>query len=83
LVEKIAFLGHVVSNEGMPVDPQKIEAVSNWPRPKNPTDVRSFLGLAGYYRRFVKKFSKITTPFMNLTKKSTRYDWMEQCGEAF
>jgi len=49
LLRKLAFLGHVVSNEGVSVDPQKIEAVSNWPRPKNPTEVRSFLGLAGHY----------------------------------
>ena len=49
-LEKVAFVGHVVSNEGLSVDPQKIEAVTNWPRPKKPTEVRSFLGLAGYYR---------------------------------
>ena len=57
---KVAFLGHVVSNNGVSVDPQKIEEVMNWPRPKNPTEVRSFLGLAGYYSRFVQNISKIT-----------------------
>jgi len=82
-LRKVAFLGQVVSNEGVSVDPQKIEAVSNWPRRKNPTEVRSFLDLAGYYRRFVQNFSKIATPFTNLTKKTTRYDWTEQCEEAF
>ena len=74
-LRKVVFLGHIVSNEGVSVDPQKIEAVSNWPRPKNPTEVRSFLGLAGYYRRFVQNFSKIATPLMNLTKKASSYEW--------
>jgi len=76
-LRKVAFLGHVVSNKGVSVDPQKIEAVSNWPRPKNPTEVRSFLGLAEYYHRFVQNFSKIATPLTNLTKKVTRYEWTE------
>jgi len=76
-------MGHVVSNEGVSVDPQKIEAVTNWPRPKNPTEVRSFLGLEGYYRRFVQNFSKIVTPLTNLTRKVTKYEWTEQCEESF
>jgi len=74
---------HVVSNEGVSVDPQKIEAVINWFRPKNPTEVRSFLGLTGYCRRFVQNFSKIATPLTNLTKKVTKYEWTEECEEAF
>jgi len=82
-LEKVAFLGHVVSSEGVSVDPQKIEAVTNWPRPKNPTEVWSFLGLAGYYRRFVHDFSKIATPLTNLTRKVTKYEWTEKCEEAF
>ena len=73
-LETVAFLGHVVSSKGVSVDPQKIEAVANWPRPKNPTEVRSFLGLAGYYRRFVQDFSKIATPLTNLTRKVTKYE---------
>ena len=78
-LEKVAFLGHVVSSEGVSVDPQKIEVVTNWPRPKNPTEVRSFLSLAGYYRRFVQDFSKIATPLTNLTRKVTKYEWTEKC----
>jgi len=76
-------LGHVVTNEGVSMDPQKIEAMTNWPKPKNPTEVRSFLGLVGYCHRFMQNFSKIATPLTNLTKKVTRYEWTEQCEEAF
>ena len=62
-------MGHVISSEGLQVDPKKIEAVANWPRPTNVTEIRSFLGMAGYYRRFVKDFSKITAPLTKLTRK--------------
>jgi len=58
-LEQVVFLGHVVSKEGIKVDPQKIKAIVDWPRPTNVTEIRSFLGLAGYYRRFIKDFSKI------------------------
>jgi len=61
-LRKVAFLGHLVSSEGVSADPQKIKVVSNWPRPKNPIGVRNFLDLAGYQRRFVQNFSKIATP---------------------
>jgi len=77
------FLGHVVSNEGVSVDLQKIDAVTNWSRPKNPIEVRSFLGLVGYYHRFVQNFSKIATPPTNLTRKVPKYEWAKQCKEAF
>jgi len=76
-------LGHVVSNEGVFVDPQKIEFVANWPRPKNPTKATSFLGLAGYYRRFVQNFSKIATQLTNLTRKVAKNEWTERCMKAF
>ena len=72
-MRKVAFLGHVF-NEGVSVDSKKIEDVTNWPRPKKPKEVRSFLGLAGYYRRFVQNFSKIATPLINLTRKVTKYE---------
>ena len=61
-IREVQFLGHVVSNEGIHVDPSKVEAIRNWEAPKTPTEVRQFLGLAGYYRRFIKNFSKIGKP---------------------
>ena len=82
-LSKVAVLGHVVSNEGVSVDPQKIEAASNSSGPKNPTEVRNFLGLVGYYCRFFQNFSKIAHPLTNLTRKVTRYEWTEQCEVAF
>ena len=72
-LEKVAFLGHVVSKDGIQVDPKKIEAVADWPRPTTVIEIRSFLGLVGYYRRFVKDFSKITTPLMRLTQKNMKF----------
>ena len=61
----------------MSMNPKKIEAVANWPKPKNSTELRSFFCLLGYYCRFVQNFSKIATPLFNLTKKVTSYEWME------
>ena len=66
-LRKVAFLGHVVLEEEISVDSSKVEDVSQWKQPRNPTEVRSFLGLAGYYRRFVDGFSKIAAPMMALT----------------
>ena len=68
------FLGYVSSKDGISVDPQKVEAVVNWPRPTNITEVRSFLGLAGYYRRFVKDFSKFALSLTQLTQKGISFD---------
>ena len=68
-LREVQFLGHVVNHEGIKVDPAKIEAIMNWERPKTPTEVRSFMGLAGYYRRFVQDFSKIETPLTKLTQE--------------
>ena len=72
-LKKVSFLGHVVSGEGIEVDPSKIEAVVKWERPTNFHEIRSFLGLASYYRRFVKGFSTLSGPLTALTKKNVRY----------
>ncbi|KAH0644044.1 hypothetical protein KY289_035018 [Solanum tuberosum] len=77
-LESMAFLGHIVSGDGIKVDTRKIEAVQNWPRPTSPTDIRSFLGLAGYYRWFVERFSSIASPLTKLIQKtSTLADLVE------
>ena len=82
-LDRVAFLGHVISAEGVSVDPQKIEAVVNWKPPKNVSEVRSFLGLAGYYRKFVEGFSKIAAPLTKLTRKDVKYDWVDACQQSF
>ena len=73
-LDRVAFLGHVISVKGVSVDPKKIEAVVNWKPPKNVLEVRSFLGLAGCYRKFVEGFSKIAAPLTKLTRKYVKYD---------
>ncbi|XP_022760916.1 uncharacterized protein LOC111307165 [Durio zibethinus] len=79
----ISFLGHVISEDGISVDPKKIEAVVNWPRPINMTEVRSFIGLAGYYRRFVEGFSQIAVPLTRLTQKRAKFEWTKECEQSF
>ena len=79
----MAFLGYVISADGVSVDPQKIEAVVNWKPPKNVSEVWSFLGLAGYYRKFVEGFSKIAAPLTKLTRKDVKYDWVDACQKIF
>ena len=68
-LNQVVFLGHVISRDGITVDPSKIEAIVNWDVPTNVSVVRNFLGLAGYYRRFVEGFSRISTPLTRLTRK--------------
>ncbi|XP_060965314.1 uncharacterized protein LOC133034278 [Cannabis sativa] len=82
-LEKVAFLGHIVSKDGVEVDPTKIEAVKSWTKPKTASEIRSFLGLAGYYRRFVEGFPKIATPLTNLTRKQQKFAWTDKCEESF
>ena len=79
----MVFLGHVVSKDGISVDPSKVEAVIKWPTPTNVSEVRSFLGLAGYYRRFVQGFSKIATPMTMLTRKNVKFLWTNACERSF
>jgi hypothetical protein len=80
---KIHYLGHVISGEGIAVDPAKVEAIMEWPTPTNVPEVRSFMGLAGYYRWFIEGFSKIANPITELQKKNKKFVWTEKCVEAF
>ena len=82
-LREVAFLGHVVSSKGVMVDPSKVEAVSSWPRPTSVTEIRRFLGLAGYYGRFVQDFSKIVSALTRLTKKGVDFVWSEECEKSF
>ncbi|XP_039136414.1 uncharacterized protein LOC120273778 [Dioscorea cayenensis subsp. rotundata] len=78
-LHEVVFLGHVVSGEGICVDRKKVEAIIDWEQPKNVSEVRSFLGLAGYYRRFVEGFSQIAAPLSRLTRKEVKFVWDEKC----
>lgn len=77
--DKVKFLGHVVSKDGVSVDPSKVEAVMEWKQPTTVTEIRSFLGLAGYYRRFIEGFSSIAAPLTKLTRKDVLFIWNEDC----
>ncbi|KAJ3684443.1 hypothetical protein LUZ61_013607 [Rhynchospora tenuis] len=82
-LEKVAFLGHVISGEGVAVDPSKVQAVTEWSQPKSVREVRSFLGLAGYYRRFVAGFSQIAKPLTELLHKDVKFVWDERQEKSF
>ncbi|RVX16738.1 Retrovirus-related Pol polyprotein from transposon 17.6 [Vitis vinifera] len=82
-LDRISFFGHVVSNDGILVDPGKVDAVANWRRPSTVTEIRSFLGLAGYYRRFIERFSKIALPLTKLTQKGVKFEWSDDCECSF
>ncbi|TYK03544.1 retrotransposon protein, putative, Ty3-gypsy subclass [Cucumis melo var. makuwa] len=82
-LHQVTFLDHVVSNEGVSMDPVKIEAVTSWPRPSTISEIRSFLGLAGYYRTFVEDFSRIASPLTQLTRKGTPFVWSPACESSF
>ena len=79
----MGFLGHVVSADGIYVDPQKVEAVASWEQPTMVTEVQSFLGLAGYYHRFIEGFSKIAGPLHCLTRKGVKFEWTDKCEGSF
>jgi hypothetical protein len=82
-LKEVVFLGHVISAEGIFVDPRKVEAVLILERPTNVTEIQSFLGLAGYYRRFIEGFSTITSPLTKLTRKEVRFVWSKKCEARF
>ena len=80
---KVRFLGHVVSASGMSVDPEKVEAVMSWERPKSVFEIRSFLGFVGYYRRFIEDLSRLAAPMTRLTQKEVKFEWNDLCEKAF
>lgn len=80
---QVHYLGHVISAEGVMADPAKVAAVREWPVPRNQTEVQSFVGLASYYRCFVKGFADIAQPLHQLVEKGKRFQWTEHCQRAF
>ncbi|KAL4376493.1 hypothetical protein GQ457_02G033130 [Hibiscus cannabinus] len=82
-IREVVFLGHVVSSEGIRVDTKKVEAIVNWKPPTSVIEIRSFLALAGYYRRFVSGFSKVATPLTKLLQKGVKYEWSDARQQAF
>jgi hypothetical protein len=81
-VKEVEYLGHIVSHEGVKVKPNKIKAMIDWPIPKTFKNLRGFLGLTGYYRKFVQQYGRITTPLMTLTKKDA-YSWTPEETKSF
>jgi hypothetical protein len=80
---QIHYLGHIISEEGITVDPEKVEAIREWSVPRNVAEVRSFMGLAGYYRRFIAEFSKIAHPITSLQRKEKKFQWTKECEKQF
>jgi hypothetical protein len=82
-LKEVAFLGHIVTDGGIKVDPEKISEILNWKQPKDASKIRSFLGLAGYYRRFIEGFSKLVKPLTSLLEKGKEFKWDEACQNCF
>nr|GEW27391.1 putative reverse transcriptase domain-containing protein [Tanacetum cinerariifolium] len=82
-IPKVQFLGHMIDSQGIHVDPAKIKSVKDWASPKSPTEIHQFVGLAGYYRRFIEGFSKITKPMTKLTQKKVKFEWGDKQEAAF
>jgi hypothetical protein len=82
-IDEVQFLGHIISNGGISVDPAKVKEIMAWSIPTTVTEIRSFLGLAGYYRRFIEGFSKIAKPMTSLLEKGREFKWDEKCQESF
>jgi len=83
LRHEVVYLGHVISKEGVKPDPSKISAVSKFPIPRTPTDIKSFLGLAGYYRKFIPNFAKIAQPLTAVLKKDILFNWTDKRQSSF
>jgi hypothetical protein len=82
-LKQVAFLGHVISKGGISVDPSKVQDVLGWKTPTSVSDIRSFLGLARYYRRFIEGFSWISKPMMELLEKDKEFKWTSACESSF
>ncbi|WKA05303.1 hypothetical protein VitviT2T_023277 [Vitis vinifera] len=82
-LDKVSFLGHVVTKNDISVNPGKVDVMSIWRRPNTVAEIRSFLGLAGYYRWFIEGFSKIALPLTRLTKKGVKFEWYNDCERSF
>jgi hypothetical protein len=81
--KQVHYLGHVIFEEGVAFGPDKIKSIMDWPTPKDVSDIKSFMGLAGYYRRFIRGFSKIGFPIMPLQKNKVKFIWTSECEEVF
>jgi hypothetical protein len=82
-LKEVSFLDHIISEGGISDDPSKVKDVLSWKTPQNVSDIRSFLGLAGYYRRFIEGFSKISKPMTELLEKSKTFEWTPKCEASF
>ena len=82
-MKEVGFLGHVISGEGIAIDPTKVQSVTEWLAPTSVGEIRNFLGLAGYYRRFIENFSKIAKPMTELLEKDAKFKWTEECEASF
>ncbi|CAN6486610.1 unnamed protein product [Victoria cruziana] len=82
-LKKVSFLGHIISKDGVTVDPMKVKAVHDWSTPRNISEICSFLGLAGYYRKFIQDFSRIASPMTKLLQKGVKFTWSEACEKSF
>jgi hypothetical protein len=80
---QIHYLGHIISEEGIIMDPKKVEAIREWSAPRNVAEVRSFMGLASYYKRFITGFSKIAHPITSLQRKEEKFQWTKECEKSF
>jgi hypothetical protein len=79
----VSFIGHTISGKGVAVDPKKVKAMVEWTRPTSMFEIQSFLGLVGYYRRFIEGFLKLSKPLNTLTRKNARFVWTDECEQCF
>jgi hypothetical protein len=82
-LKEVSFLGHIISKGGISVDPSKVKDALSWNTPQNVSDIKSFLGLAGYYRRFIEGFSKISKPMTELLEKGKTFEWTQGMKAIF